>query len=1276
MEQWLLDSQIIDEMFGSGIHQDLIARTDCLIVFLAYNNALNERHIDAIWQAAKGSHEAILKVIYHLFLLITPVLDLHLRMYFFNLIKSVPYSEYNESLLYLIKDFTAQCIIFDKGNTANVVTPADNVGHAISRSSSKAKQINNSAATVSQKKWWGFEVLWCFIQDPLVNSVESSFFLGKSNSDNDNNNSSNNNDSVNIEESVVNLAVTLIVELLKEEFKSDREVVMQKCLDNISSNVSVPSSLLLLRQTLATYQSPPKGWFSSMRGRGNGTNLNATISSQIERLHKQNNLLNIVFKELESYHKNITNVMKSGANNSLESGHIKGVSERLDFLKFILLNSNILLDEKQSTILWQTLGEEAATFETLEKLMNWFDLIVTGSESKMFTVMLSSLRQDSDPADPSAPSKLSTLGVRLNCAKSSSSSSHFESSNETENSLAFEEGILTKLFECHIVPWASYIENLETISNPSIAYILLKLMLMTNVANRAIKVDITDNCWVRVGTLSGMPLLWRLAVDCNDINVSSVAMSLLVELHHRVPDIKGSSSIREIFLKIVFRQLYVTIQSISLNDISAGNGDVGNNDGRNTPSTNRASQNRQSHAMSSDSAEHLAFSIAASSRAVSPESTTKQKTKKTGVLSNDEWFEDGAILLDASILKQRLRRLILIINLFTQRFYQSPSRLVTIKVLSGKDETPITTFTLKYTETLAVLRQKIASYVREKKEMISIYKINRNSGFLFSGSGIEILEKEDMTFKALKFLSLETVYVQKKEQAFGPASGTAANTSTTNAGDNKQANGDAVATDAEELTGHNDLRKDQLNVLKPMQWLNVNTMTSTTRRVLHDDFNDDNDDIEPTAPKFFMPPILFDYYPYRICDLKAIIRGKHLSNSANSNTNQIGNNTKSGSVGMSSNSSDIQDSTIASKDSMIINIGSYISITPSQLDQLLAMLDGHFATISEDSDLSAIVWDTLQQLPVHAHVVDEVREMPNDSTGRSIRRLLDSSSPYKLLYVLQVIDAFLVIDDSPDVLIISNSGGSGSSNKQSQATSKRLVVDWAIKFLFLGGVEQILQLIAELNSKLGSVDMTASYSSSPSFKAGVGVQSIKVTRSDVNASCASLLYRLLHKFLLLDPSYKIWQEISKSYFTLLSGDPCLSNMVSSIPPGLVLSCLQDDSLTSFAENAIQSILTISDLASKGVISSISHQIFAENCLLVILSLLTAVEDCSPHLRKLDPLLKIFIRQLCTFDMQKNRILKSDVCIGCCKRIFDCCANIWLLCANGTLPQVDFYFSCP
>ena len=92
-----------------------------------------------------------------------------------------------------------------------------------------------------QRQWLGFGVLWQFIQDPTITNN----IVGDGS----------------VDECLIDLATQLLVDLLEDEFKEERELILQRCLDNIQMGMSVPVSLRLLRKTLATYPMPNRSWF-------------------------------------------------------------------------------------------------------------------------------------------------------------------------------------------------------------------------------------------------------------------------------------------------------------------------------------------------------------------------------------------------------------------------------------------------------------------------------------------------------------------------------------------------------------------------------------------------------------------------------------------------------------------------------------------------------------------------------------------------------------------------------------------------------------------------------------------------------------------------------------------------------------------------------------------------------------------------------------------------------------------------------------------------------
>ena len=66
--------------------------------------------MDALWAATRGAHEAVVRVLHHMILFVVPVLEPPLRMYLFSLISRVPYREYSEQTLHLIKAYTVQAL--------------------------------------------------------------------------------------------------------------------------------------------------------------------------------------------------------------------------------------------------------------------------------------------------------------------------------------------------------------------------------------------------------------------------------------------------------------------------------------------------------------------------------------------------------------------------------------------------------------------------------------------------------------------------------------------------------------------------------------------------------------------------------------------------------------------------------------------------------------------------------------------------------------------------------------------------------------------------------------------------------------------------------------------------------------------------------------------------------------------------------------------------------------------------------------------------------------
>jgi hypothetical protein len=199
LQAWILSNKVFEEIVGESIHQDLVSKSSIILVFLGHRRALSEKHIDALWLATKKAHEAVVRVLHFTILLIVPVLEPYLRMHLFTLISAVPYRDYTEQILQLIKSYTLHALAAfreDNVNTlrssADSLDDSDNNSASLSTGGSTVMPGKNGRAgpggiaggervmsasrkgmvvSAPQRQWLGFGVLWQFIQVHYVDSI-------------------------------------------------------------------------------------------------------------------------------------------------------------------------------------------------------------------------------------------------------------------------------------------------------------------------------------------------------------------------------------------------------------------------------------------------------------------------------------------------------------------------------------------------------------------------------------------------------------------------------------------------------------------------------------------------------------------------------------------------------------------------------------------------------------------------------------------------------------------------------------------------------------------------------------------------------------------------------------------------------------------------------------------------------------------------------------------------------------------------------------------------
>ena len=188
LQAWILSNKVFEEIVGESIHQDLVSKSSIILVFLGHRRALTEKHIDALWLATKKAHEAVVRVLHLTILLIVPVLEPYLRMHLFTLISAVPYRDYTEQILHLIKSYTLHALAAFREDNANTLkSSADSLddsdnstlgsssmgvsgknGRAVpgGTGAERVMSVSRKGMVVSapQRQWLGFGVLWQFIQ--------------------------------------------------------------------------------------------------------------------------------------------------------------------------------------------------------------------------------------------------------------------------------------------------------------------------------------------------------------------------------------------------------------------------------------------------------------------------------------------------------------------------------------------------------------------------------------------------------------------------------------------------------------------------------------------------------------------------------------------------------------------------------------------------------------------------------------------------------------------------------------------------------------------------------------------------------------------------------------------------------------------------------------------------------------------------------------------------------------------------------------------------------
>ncbi len=1037
---------------------------------------------------------------------------------------------------------------------------------------------------------------------------------------------------------------------------------MNSCIKNVSSNHAVTTSLRVLRYTLASYPSESTSALykistSVMSRVGGNNNGNTTVQTFIDTLNRQYYLLDIFFKNLAEQ-------------NSYE---LKSIKEKLEFLKFIISKSNLVLQGKYALLLWKKFGEEmikVGNLEVFKYFLEWLDNMIVVNYKDILT-LLTFLKQESDPYSNDKVSMLANLSIPdITIHDIYSKSSKLA---EYAHCSIFDEMVVLQLLNSYILPFACAADNVFLLSNKSIGLCFIKFFMYVNILSNSLKLDnnilsgnwshsLTDKTylpWVRVGSLLSVSILWKLAVDSVDSIVKDVAMHLLVEIHHRFPQKhRQAENYRHSFMTTCFSQLHILLdlirdkdniaqrtmsesennnslvsentainnaannivendmdsdyQNINLDEVVFDTFDPSPSPRRRSSSSNKvpstplgvsstrnSSDNSLNKSNSSIDFGHVPITDGDHSLYITA-TTTPQRTMKHDFFDNDQ-------LLDPKEVFIRFQRFISLLNLYMNRFLSIPSMLCNISIVVGKDDCVSMNYNLPASAKIGTIRQLVATHFKEAPSVIQLVKISKSLSIL--GNILpdlqNILHDDEVDLVDSQFTLLESISASKKEDN-APVVAVAEPV-------NKSTSVKATASDdSDDSIKKSFLISDQQESIAfyLLDWLESPRETSEINL------------------SFNLPVI-----PY--CSIQ-----KRAISPSNASKNIIP----------------------TLKAEMLSFFTFYVQQYPVHLDQLLEMLDGYFVQlINDDSftddvraycnfdDVCAAVWNILALIPIaNNQLFLQIKDMISDNSGVMVRQLLNISNPYRLLYSLLHLEAWL-----------------NGDHIFSDITS----VIWSHEFIFIGGVEHIVVLIEGLVSKIQLINDAANCAgSNSSMKANVNMHT-NVRLLDAYIMSLALLFRFLHRLLLHDPLYGEYNEVYNKE-KLPSRDQVNSNLV---PPGIVLTTLQEN-IKCFFGSALDMIHSLSLSASKGkqtspsqvdsTFGSFSFQIVVENFLVLFNGLLCAIDDSISVFNQFYSTDKfvLWLQQMLIFTPDSN-------CrYGVCRRVFDGCANIWLLCGNGDIAQ--------
>ena len=315
--------QVVELIFGEGIHDQVVRRCVEVLGFLAMRNAMDGRLLELIWRASLDKHESVRQAIYMVLVDLTAHLPFPLLEDLYDHICTVPFPEYTSHTLALLRGFAI----------AAIASPHN---------------------PVKSKRWFGLEEFWQLMQDATPVSVElrvtASNFLGDL--------------------------------LTWQHCAAQRGIFLQRCVQQVREGSSVPQALRLCCKVLGSFpvkvRKKADSVSSVLEWLATQHQLLPAFFDDFRRAHQQATLstnaaqqaLTTALSEGGGHRAQAAEAALIGARNE----RMQQLQERLDFLNFCTINAPLSLDQGQLDVLWECCVVNPCCPQEEDQVFRWLEL--------------------------------------------------------------------------------------------------------------------------------------------------------------------------------------------------------------------------------------------------------------------------------------------------------------------------------------------------------------------------------------------------------------------------------------------------------------------------------------------------------------------------------------------------------------------------------------------------------------------------------------------------------------------------------------------------------------------------------------------------------------------------------------------------------------------------------------------------------------------------------------------------------------------------------------